>query len=138
MRLWHKDLLPYLPKQQLVSQWRECCCIAKNISVSGTPNHILVNRILEYPERHFVCYAGMVCDVMQCRGYNVNTEKFLQHTTYNSVFVGVSDLFANWHDDIYLRQCLYNLEEKYICNGISKEEWQRIYDRFGDFTPLVK
>ena len=57
MRLWHKDLLPYLPKQQLVSQWRECCCIAKNISVSGTPNHILVNRILEYPERHFVCYA---------------------------------------------------------------------------------
>ena len=41
MRLWHKDLIPYLPKQQLISQWRECCCIAKNIADNGTPNHLL-------------------------------------------------------------------------------------------------
>lgn len=25
MRLWHKDLIPYLPRQQLLGQWRECC-----------------------------------------------------------------------------------------------------------------
>jgi hypothetical protein len=28
------------------------------------------------------------------------------------------------------------LEEKAICGGISKDEWQIIYDRFKDFTPL--
>ena len=49
MRLWHKDLIPVLPRQQLLSQWRECCCIARNIVENGTPNHILVNKILDYP-----------------------------------------------------------------------------------------
>lgn len=28
MRLWHKDLIHYLPRQQLIAQWRECCAIA--------------------------------------------------------------------------------------------------------------
>ena len=27
MRLWHYKLIPYLPKKQLVSQWRECIAI---------------------------------------------------------------------------------------------------------------
>ena len=39
MRLWHKDLIDVLPRQQLISQWREICCIAKNIAEKGTPNH---------------------------------------------------------------------------------------------------
>ena len=26
----------------------------------------------------------------------------------------------------YLKQCLYNLEEKYDCGGINKEEWKLI------------
>ena len=37
MRLWDIRLLPVLPRQQLISQYRECCCIAKNISINGTP-----------------------------------------------------------------------------------------------------
>ena len=39
-------------------------------------------------------------------------------------------------NDTYLRECLYNLEEKAICKGMSKEEWQKIYDKFKDFTDL--
>ena len=38
MRLWHYQLLPYLPKYQLKSQWRECVCIASNIYEHGTPS----------------------------------------------------------------------------------------------------
>ena len=49
MRLWHKDLIPYLPKEQLVSQWRECSSIAGAIIKNGTPNHGLVNYVLDYP-----------------------------------------------------------------------------------------
>lgn len=39
MRLWHKDLIIFhiLPNKQLVGQWRECCCIAKNIQDNKTP-----------------------------------------------------------------------------------------------------
>ena len=36
MRLWHKDLIPLLPRQQLVGQWRECCLIAKQIAAKET------------------------------------------------------------------------------------------------------
>lgn len=28
MRLWHKNLITVLPREQLVSQWRECSAIA--------------------------------------------------------------------------------------------------------------
>ena len=48
MRLWHKDLITVLPRQQLMAQWRECCCIIKNITEKGTPNHLLVNKIMNY------------------------------------------------------------------------------------------
>ena len=39
MRLWHKDLISVLPRQQLLGQWRECCLIARNIAEKNTPNH---------------------------------------------------------------------------------------------------
>ena len=138
MRLWHKDLLPVLPRQQLLSQWRECCCIAKAIKETGTPNHILVNRILDYPIRHFISYTGLVYHTMISRGYKVNADRFLKYTDYNTLYIGTSGLFSDWHNDTYMRQCLYNLEEKAICGGIPTEEWQRIYTEFKDFTPLWK
>ena len=47
MRLWHKDLIPVLPRQQLLGQWRECCLIAKSISEKGTPNTYIASTILK-------------------------------------------------------------------------------------------
>ena len=139
MRLWHYKLIPYLPRQQLLSQWRECCCIAKSIAEKGTPNHILVNRINDYPIDHFYAYCFAVYREMKKRNYKCDWEK-LKKTLYQIVCIYVHvelyDVFRDWHNDVYLRQCLYNLEEKAICNGIPADEWQRIYDRFKDFTPL--
>lgn len=43
MRLWHKDFIKALPREQLVAQWRELSAIAGAIQKSGTPNHILVS-----------------------------------------------------------------------------------------------
>ena len=53
MRLWHKDLIDVLPNGQLLGQWRECCAIARNIKAKGTPNHLLVNKIMDYPDIDF-------------------------------------------------------------------------------------
>ena len=39
-------------------------------------------------------------------------------------------LFENWHNERYLRQCLYSFQEKYDCNGISEETWLKIYNKF--------
>lgn len=69
MRLWHIKLIPALPKEQLVSQWRELSAIAGAIQKNGTPNHLLVNFILDYPFDHFISYAKLVREEMTKRGY---------------------------------------------------------------------
>ena len=79
MRLWHKDLIHVLPRQQLLSQWRECCCIARNIAVNGTPNHLLVNKILDYPIYHFTNYAQFICWEMKRRNYKCNETTFSKY-----------------------------------------------------------
>ena len=132
MRLWHKDLVPILPKMQLLGQWRECCAIAININVLGTPNHILVNKIMRYPLTHFITYCNLIRWEMQHRGYSPSNI-----TIYNiedkigiemNNYVPNDILFDGWHDDKYLFQCFSNLEEKHDCGGISEEEWALIDD----------
>lgn len=129
MRLWHKYLIPALPRQQLVSQWRECCCIARNLYVNGTPNHILVNKILTYPREHFVSYTKLVIQEMEKRGYNVDPTRFFKYIPlgFTHDTVGIEQLFDNWHNLRYFRQCYYNLQEKYDCYGITDAEWNKIY-----------
>ena len=139
MRCWHKQLLPYLPRQQLIAQWRECCLIAKNLVEAGTPNHILVNRVMQYPPEHFELYCIYVHTEMTTRNYQCNYDKILKYFQKMAP-IGepprFAELFSDWHNDTYLRQCLYNLEEKAICGGIPAGEWQQIYNEFKYFTPL--
>lgn len=131
MRLWHKDLIPVLPRQQLIAQWRECCCIARNIEVNGTPNHILVNKIMEYPIEHFIYYTLLVYYEMLKRGYKCDLGKFEKHC--NGLIreeitdkVEYNTLFSGWHNNHYLLQNFYNLQEKYDCCGIRHVEWRKI------------
>lgn len=138
MRLWHYKLIPFLPRQQLLGQWRECCSIAVNIATKGTPRHILVNRIMNYPKDHFYSFCRLIQDQMLERGYKVSSASCSKIWTECWSWIDKNKLFQKWHNDVYLRQCLYNLEEKYICNGMSQDEWDVIYSAFKDFTPLVK
>lgn len=129
MRLWHWKLIPVLPRQQLLGQWRECCLIAKNVAENGTPNHILVNPVMEYPMDHFVNYQYYVWQEMKNRGYEPNDERLYQYIPDRKYrHIEKTDLFPGWHTDEYLKQCYYNLEEKYDRDGISNEEWQRIQE----------
>lgn len=134
MRLWHKDLILYLPRQQLLGQWRECCCIAKNIATKGMPNHILVNRIMDYPVTHWEAYCSLIILQMRYRNYKIDTEKLYKWNRIiilenklpqdnNNSLIDFKDIFANWHNNNYLQQCFFNLQEKYQCGGISQEEW---------------
>ena len=126
MRLWHKDLISVLPRQQLLGQWRECCLIAKNIAENGTPNHILVNKIMEYPLEHFHYYTGMIHDEMLNRGYKVNYSRFDKWLHLEENHCTYDKLFNDWHNRRYFIQCYYNLQEKYDCGGITHEEWRKI------------
>lgn len=137
MRLWHKDLIHILPRQQLLGQWRECCAIAKNIAENGTPGHILVNRIMNYPLEDFFSYGmGVAAEIVK-RGYKV-TQKSMMDFTNNIgihditalIYVPRDEIFFDWHSKRYLQQCLYNLQEKYDCGGISEKEWDIIIKEF--------
>ena len=129
MRLWHKDLIEALPKQQLIAQWRELSAIASNIRVKGTPNHILVNKVMNYDFEHFISYAYYVRTEMTRRGYRTMDKVW---DNICSVLDGEcpilpkEDLFPEWHDYRYLVQCYHNLEEKYDCGGVTVEEFSNI------------
>lgn len=135
MRLWHKDLIAVLPRKQLISQWRECCAIARNIVVNGTPNHLLVNKVMEYPKWHFMRYTIEVCKECEKRGYKIDRCRFFKwFDQWDDGTVKTDDVpnykvFAGWHNERYFNQCVYNLQEKYDCDGISKEEWLKIIEK---------
>lgn len=132
MRLWHKDLIEVLPRQQLLGQWRECCLIAKCIQEKETPGHILVNKVMDYPIQEFINYTGLVYKEMSNRGYKVDWGKFICHIPnkekHRLLYQGRDKIFKNWHNDRYLLQCYHNLQEKFDCGGITQEEWKRIDD----------
>ena len=134
MRLWHKDLIPFLPRQQLLGQWRECCLIAKQIAEKGTPNHVLVNRVMEYGDVEFNTYAYSVFQEMFERGYHADPRRFFQYRKNGIVeLLEEKELFPGWHNDRYLHQCLANLQEKADCGAIPTEEWKRITDVYPEW-----
>ena len=66
MRLWHADLIPYLPKSQLLAQWREL-----NSIFAKEDQHILINYIYEYPKEDLYYYTMLVLEEMQKRNIQI-------------------------------------------------------------------
>lgn len=143
MRLWHKSLIEYLPQQQLVAQWRECCLIASLLAKDHTPNHILVNPITQYDPGHYISYCSLVYKEAYERGYNIHGKTIkkldedlrawqlylkdaLPWELDGKIPIDYQDLFRKWHDTRYAVQCYYNLEEKYDRGGIPDREWDKI------------
>lgn len=140
MRLWHKDLISVLPSKQLLGQWRECCAIAGNIKRLSFPNHILVNRIMDYHLSHFYKYCSLVSNEMYERGFNISDtaiNKIMEITDQDIrmgiEFITTEELFSGWHNERYLKQCLYNLQEKYDCKGISESDWNTIKKVYNNY-----
>lgn len=128
MRLWHKNLIKVLPREQLVAQWREVSAIAGAIIKNGTPNHLLVNKVLNYDFDHFITYSKLIKDEMTARGYRTTSTVWDKIVNLEPSWkeIPIHELFPNWHTGRYLKQCYYNLEEKYDCGGISPEDWAKI------------
>ena len=131
MRLWHKDLIEVLPRQQLLGQWRELNSIYKK-----QDKHILINFIYDYDITDIIWYSTLIYDEMIKRNYKCDTKNFERRYKMSMglakcVPIPYDVIFKNKMNDRYLKQCLYNLQEKYDCGGISQEEWQKIEDKFG-------
>jgi len=130
MRLWHVKLISVLPREQLVSQWRECSALASNIQKKGSPNHILCNFIMDYDFDHLISYAYYVREEMTRRGYrtmNSVWEKIISLKP-NYTILPLKEVYARKMNNTYFDICWYNLYEKYLCGGIKDEDWVKIRD----------
>lgn len=138
MRLWHVDLLPYLPDLQFKGQLRELVAIMRDWRDRGGTNHLLINKVMEYPKSDFVGYF-----------YKYNGECFKRYgkdlSDYGTEFLGFSNfecqtvhIFNGWHNKKYLRVCMANLYEKHRFgvgkSRITDEEWGRLLDGYKTLT----
>ena len=133
MRLWHKELITVLPREQLLGQWKELSAIAGAIQKNGTPNHILVNYVME-DLNSFVAYSAAVRAEMTRRGYKTMDKVWEKIVAVAADpfwhLLEFDDIFPDYHTDSYLRQCWYNLEEKYDRDGIAQDDWLKISRKF--------
>ena len=135
MRLWHYKLIPVLPQAMLVSQWRECIAIKRQWE-KGTLKHRLVSYVMDYDKTYFYNYVSHVCNEMIDRDINYQTKYFNEICEFCDVnvwTVGLLDLKEySEHNNRYLKQCYYNLQEKADRGIISEEEWQKIENLVGN------
>lgn len=135
MRLWHYKLLPFLPNKMLVSEWRECVAIKRQWE-KGTLKHRLVSYIMDYDKMFFWDYVNRVCIQMKDRNIKFNKkyrDEFYEWCDVAHCIMKPPILDYREHNDRYLKQCLYNLQEKADRGIITQEEWQKIEDEFGGY-----
>ena len=110
MRLWHYDLLTFLPRSQLLAQWREL-----NSIYAKQDQHVLINYVYAYDKPHLYVYSHAVLAEMQARGYSIRS--FDKMDAYFAD-ADLSDLpkrvFPEHHTFEYVTICYYNLYEKFL------------------------
>lgn len=128
MRLWHSKMIRVLPREQLVSQWRECSALVSNIQKKGGPNHILCNFIMEYDFNHFISYAYYVREEMTHRGYRTMNSVWDKIVSLKPDYtlLPLKEVYVRKMNNTYFEICWYNLYEKYLCGGIQNMDWLNI------------
>lgn len=161
MRLWPYQMFDVLPYRQMLSQWRECLAIsgmfAKDMENLTGINHYIINRVKNYDIEHFVAYCQLVRKEFKRREWTIGTntieklnndidfENKLQHIellydenydynhNINIIYNNKKEtLFNDFHNERYIKQCLYKFQEMYDCDGITKEQWQLLYNKFSN------
>ena len=120
MRLWHQDLIHYLPRQQLLGQHRECAALR---GLGWNKRHSVVDYVFKHSINDLFAYHSIVMKEMEDRGYRVN--EVWKDPRYRGNRIGIVDsspqsifickdtrhVYAE-HDNAYLDECLANLKRK--------------------------
>ena len=118
MRLWHENLIPLLPKAQLLGQHRECCALRGN---GWERKHKTVDYVFSYSQYLLFLYHVFFMNEMEKRGYNVSVE--WKDKDYRGKvakkYNGLEEKIVNRpiykeHNKEYLAECIENLEKKGI------------------------
>ena len=140
MRLWSWQLLPYLSDLQFKGQLREITVIIRDWRDRGKTNHLLINRVMEYPKadlyRYFCEYEA---EYFKRYGRTLDrySSEFGRFANW-SVDTKNNTIFEGWHNKEYLRICMSNLAEKHFYgigkSRITDEEWQRLCEGYKAIT----
>lgn len=140
MRLWSWQLLPYLSDIQFKGQLREITAIMRDWRDRGKTNHLLINRVMEYPKadlyRYFCEYEA---EYFKRYGRTLDrySSEFGRFANW-SVDTKNNTIFEVWHNKEYLRVCMANLYEKHFFgvgkSRITDEEWQRLCEGYKTIT----
>ena len=125
MRLWHEALLPYLPRQQLLGQHRECAALR---GAGWGRRHSVVNYVFTHDPGRLVAYHYRVMNEMVKRGYHPDPiwlkpnwrgstlgecENWVNPDFVQLVYDEPGYIYSE-HDEIYLNECIENLRSKGI------------------------
>lgn len=139
MRLWHIELLPYLPDLQFRGQLREIIVMMRNWKNGDSLGNLLVNLALDYPKSHLTEYFKIYYAEYERRYNKKINKKFLDE------FIEFADseftenkIFKNWHNKEYLRICMANLYEKYAYavgkTKITDKDWDTLILGYKNIT----
>ena len=127
MRLWHQKLLPYLDRQRLLSQHRECCALRGK---GWGKKHSVVDYVFIHNPAYLVAYHYCVMEEMERRGYH--PDRVWDNSDWRGSILGEEKGFSDknlvghlWldvmqmkkiifpeHDNLYLKECMHLLMEK--------------------------
>lgn len=127
MRLWHEELIPYLPRQQLLGQHRECCALRGK---GWGKKHAIVDYVFTHNPALLVAYHYKVMDEMKRRGYHpdpiwlccdyrgkelgyTQPMEFCDNIMLN-LYMNLNETIYPEHNEKYLEECLENLKSKGI------------------------
>lgn len=134
MRLWHYKLIPVLPKKQLVSQWRECIAIKGMWEKGKLANQPLVNYVMDYSKIYFLSYVRLVMTELNHRNIKFNIKYYHEIFDFCQEDLTLDNVMQQFnfdeHNDRYLKQCFYNLQEKHDRGMIPDKEWKLVTDKF--------
>lgn len=141
MWIYHQDLIPYLPKQDLANLHRDCC----NLRGAGWKlKNSNVDYIREYPKEHLVAYHLLVLEEMENKGMNYNyswydhlyrgkqrvrrreSQAYRERIEQIRLAVFKGEKIFKEHNEEFLKKCLEKLdnEEKvcYYYNELRKKD----------------
>lgn len=137
MRLWHQKLIPYLPRQQLLGQHRECAALRGK---GWGKKHATVDYVFTHKPELLVAYHWHIIMEMQERGYNPDSAwenpnwrgssigeviDWCDEQEVSSIWQDVNEMnriIYPEHNDEYLKECIDNLRGK----GVDVSEMERL------------
>lgn len=137
MRLWHYQLLPYLPDAHFKGQLRELVGIMHDWKDKGKTNHILINKVMEYPKEDLGGYFLEYQREYQMRGMRIKPTIEFEFFKFCNGSANKPP-FDEWHNKEYLRVCMANLYEKHHFgigkSRITDEEWETLCSGYKEIT----